>query len=91
MAHHLVLFVKKFIVNYQFGGITGIIVHEMMRITKLNYLFMNPIKHGYVTNLNEYQFSSFSHKINEIGRYAMVKQFHIYNYNPNINDIFDDF
>jgi len=59
--------------------------------TKLNYLFMNPIKHGYVNNLNDYSFSSFLNKLDEMGRDKMIEQFHSYEYDPNIDEIYDNF
>jgi putative transposase len=59
--------------------------------TKLNYLFMNPIKHGYVTNINDYQFSSFSSRLTKIGREAMTKQFHTYPDYQDLDDIYDKF
>ena len=59
--------------------------------TKLNYLFMNPIKHAYVVNLNEYLFSSFSYRVSEIGRDSMIKQFRKYKYYPDTDEIYDDF
>jgi len=42
---------------------------------RLNYLLNNPIKHGYVTNLANYPFSSFSEIFEKMGRNALVKQF----------------
>jgi putative transposase len=59
--------------------------------TKLNYLFMNPIKHGYVTNLNDYPYSSFSSRLTQIGREAMTKQFHTYSEYQDLDDIYDKF
>jgi len=52
--------------------------HEKDYFTRLNYLLMNPIKHGYVDNLNDYPFSSFSRLFNEVGRETCVKQFQTY-------------
>jgi len=46
--------------------------------TRLNYLLMNPIKHGYVDNLNDYPFSSFHLLLNEVGKDDCVKQFRTY-------------
>ena len=34
---------------------------------RLNYLFNNPIKHGYVTNLNDYPYSSFHNYVEKTG------------------------
>jgi putative transposase len=49
--------------------------NEKDYFTRLNYLLMNPIKHGYVDNLNDYPFSSFHQLKNEVGRETCVKQF----------------
>ncbi len=35
----------------------------------------NPIKHGYVNNLNDYPFYSFESYLNKIKRIELVKQF----------------
>ncbi|MDM8567350.1 transposase [Candidatus Halobeggiatoa sp. HSG11] len=59
--------------------------------TKLNYLFMNPVKHGYVSDLNDYRFSSFSSKLEKIGRDAMVEQFHNYRCRLDVDEIYDEF
>ncbi len=45
---------------------------------RLNYLLYNPVKHGYVADLNDYEASSFSCSIKEIGRDALAKQFYDY-------------
>lgn len=45
---------------------------------RLNYLFNNPVKHGYVTNLNDYPFSSFHHTLKQVGRETLSKQFKTY-------------
>jgi len=70
----------QLIVNYQFGGITGIIVPVMKKdyFTRLNYLLMNPIKHEYVDNLNDYSFSSFHQILNGVGKETCMKQFRTY-------------
>jgi len=47
-------------------------------LIRLNYLFNNPIKHGYVTNLNDYPFSSFQSYFEKIGRTNLVQQFNDY-------------
>jgi putative transposase len=44
-------------------------------LIRLNYLINNPIKHGYVTNLNDYPFSSFKSYLEKIGRTNLIKQF----------------
>lgn len=59
--------------------------------TKQNYLFINPIKHGYVDNLNDYLFSSFLSRLSDVGRETMVKQFRDYPKQQQIDDIYDDF
>jgi putative transposase len=45
---------------------------------RLNYLLTNPIKHGYVSNLHDYPFSSFHPTLAEIGREDLVKQIRDY-------------
>ena len=45
---------------------------------RLNYLFNNPIKHRYVSNLNDYPFSSFHQTLEQEGREVLVKQFKVY-------------
>ncbi|MFZ2726675.1 MAG: transposase [Methylococcaceae bacterium] len=49
--------------------------NEQDYLIRLNYLFFNPIKHGYVTNLNDYPFSSFHQFIENQGRELVVHQF----------------
>lgn len=44
----------------------------------LNYLYNNPIKHGLVTNLLEYPYSSFHSVLKKQGREALIKQFREY-------------
>ena len=51
---------------------------EQDYMIRLNYLYNNPIKHGYVTNLNDYPFSSFHQQIKTNGRDNMIKQFKNY-------------
>jgi putative transposase len=58
--------------------------------TKLNYLLTNPIKHGYVSDLNDYSFSSFPSKLKAIGREAMIEQFRVYA-DYSLVDLYDDF
>lgn len=45
---------------------------------RLNYLYNNPIKHGYVTNLNDYLFSSFHQQLAVNGRDKLIVQFKNY-------------
>ena len=47
-------------------------------LIRLNYLFNNPIKHGYVNNLNDYPFSSFHYYMEKQGREFLVNQFKNY-------------
>jgi len=48
---------------------------EREYLIRLNYLLNNPVKHGYVTDLKNYKFSSFQKYFIRIGREALVKQF----------------
>jgi putative transposase len=43
--------------------------------TRLNYLLYNPVRHGYVTDLKDYAFSSFHGLLQRQGRDALAKQF----------------
>ncbi|MDM8532251.1 transposase [Anaerolineales bacterium HSG25] len=45
---------------------------------RLNYLLNNPVKHGYVTNLNDYPFSSFFQAVDEHGVTHLRQQFREY-------------
>ncbi|GAB4409876.1 MAG: transposase [Anaerolineae bacterium] len=47
-------------------------------MTRLNYLLMNPLKHGYVNNLHDYPFSSFHQIFAELGRERLAKQMQDY-------------
>jgi len=49
--------------------------NEKEYLIRLNYLLTNPVKHGYVTDLKDYTFSSFQTYLKRIGREALVKQF----------------
>ena len=40
-----------------------------------NYLFYNPVRHGYVADLNHYPHSSFPRLIEHQGREALAAQF----------------
>jgi len=44
----------------------------------LNYLFYNPLKHEYVENITDYQFSSFPNFLEKVGRDELVYQFRHY-------------
>ncbi len=52
--------------------------NEKDYLIRLNYLFNNPIKHGYVQNLHHYPFSSFHQYFENQGRESLVKQFKQY-------------
>ena len=56
----------------------------------LNYLLYNPIKHGYVTDLKQYAYSSFHELFDRLGREELARQFHTY---PDYRslDLSDDF
>jgi putative transposase len=45
---------------------------------RLNYLFNNPVKHGYVANLHDYPYSSFHNMLEKQGREFLVRQFRAY-------------
>lgn len=45
---------------------------------RLNYLFNNPIKHGYVNNLRDYPYSSFNTMLEKQGRELLARQFKEY-------------
>ncbi len=44
-------------------------------LIRLNYLLINPVKHGYSDNLYDYSFSSFHQRLAQSGRECLVKQF----------------
>lgn len=52
--------------------------NEADYMTRCNYLLYNPIKHGYVTDLKAYPFSSFRHLYESIGRTELAAQFKAY-------------
>ncbi len=52
--------------------------NEREYLIRLNYLLTNPIKHGYVSNLNDYAFSSFHELLVEKGKNVVVQQFQDY-------------
>lgn len=56
----------------------------------LNYLFNNPVKHGYVANLHDYAFSSFHQYFEQQGRESLVRQFRTYADFRNLSFIEDD-
>lgn len=47
-------------------------------LIRLNYLFNNPVKHGYVANLADYPYSSFHTTLDKLGREALAQQFKDY-------------
>ena len=57
----------------------------------LNYLFNNPVKHGYVANLLDYPFSSFSQLLEMQGRDNLVNQFRGYSEYKCLQLVEDDF
>ncbi len=42
------------------------------------YLLYNPVKHGYVTDLKQYAYSSFHKLFDHLGKEALARQFHYY-------------
>lgn len=52
--------------------------NEKDYLIRLNYLFNNPVKHGYVERLQDYHFSSFLQYFDFHGRDKLVKQFKSY-------------
>lgn len=44
-------------------------------LVRLNYLLINPVKHGYCDNLYDYPFSSFHQRLAQSGRESLAKQF----------------
>lgn len=57
----------------------------------LNYLFNNPVKHAYVSNLNDYAFSSFRDYFEQQGRETLAAQFRTYNEYKTLFIAEDDF
>jgi putative transposase len=52
--------------------------NEEQYFTRLNYLFYNPVKHGYVADLYDYAFSSFQILLEQQGRELLTAQFRRY-------------
>lgn len=52
--------------------------NEKDYMIRLNYLYHNPIKHGYVASLHDYLFSSFHQELKIKGHDTMVTQFKNY-------------
>ena len=44
-------------------------------LIRLNYLLINPVKHGYCDSLYDYLFSSFHQRLAQSGRESLIKQF----------------
>jgi putative transposase len=44
-------------------------------LVRLNYLLINPVKHGYAKSLHDYPFSSFHRYFAEAGREQLIEQF----------------
>ncbi len=65
--------------------------NEIEYLTRLNYLWMNPIKHGYVTDLKAYPGSSFQVALENLGQENLIKQFREYPYQKVAAEIYDDF
>jgi len=57
--------------------------------TRLNYIYHNPIKHGYVRDLREYRWSSFHDALEARGRDALASQYRRYPFDE--LEIPDDF
>ena len=57
----------------------------------LNYLFNNPVRHGYITDLNDYPFSSFHQYFKQQGRDELVRQFRAYPEYKTLFSVEDDF
>lgn len=58
--------------------------NEAEYMTRLNYLLTNPVKHGYVTNLHDYPFSSFHTRFAEISREKLAQQIRDYPHYKNL-------
>ncbi len=52
--------------------------NEKDYLIRLNYLFNNPVKHGYVTHFMDYPYSSFHAFLKKQGREFLVQQFKDY-------------
>ena len=52
--------------------------NERDYMTRQNYLLYNPVKHGYVTDLKEYAYSSFHEVFAQLKRNRLVEQFRKY-------------
>jgi putative transposase len=54
-------------------------------LIRLNYLLNNPVKHGYVTNLVDYPYSSFHITLKKLGRDTLLQQFKDYSEYKNLH------
>jgi putative transposase len=52
--------------------------NEKDTMIRINYLLYNPVKHGYAKKLQDYPYSSFHHRVEKVGRAALVEQFRTY-------------
>lgn len=52
--------------------------NECQYFTRINYLLHNPVKHHYVKDLHEYEFSSFHQTFAKLGREQLARQFQEY-------------
>ena len=52
--------------------------NEQDTIIRTNYLFYNPIKHGYVKDVRLYPYSSFHNEVETRGRAELANQFQTY-------------
>lgn len=58
---------------------------------RLNYLLYNPVKHGYVSDLKEYPYSSFHTLLQDFGRDRLARQFHDYPKFRRLDEVEDGF
>lgn len=49
------------------------ITYEKSYYARLNYIYYNPVKHGYVNNANDYPYSSYRTRIAEKGQRELLK------------------
>ncbi len=52
--------------------------NEKEYMTRQNYLLYNPVKHGYVTDLKNYPYSSFHEAFDQLGHDRLAEQFRMY-------------
>ena len=56
-----------------------------------NYIYYNPVKHGLVENIGDYEWSSFAGNLEENGREEMERRFRVYGYKSLTVNLMDDF